>query len=227
MPDTLRHVALAGATGLVGGEVLELLLCDPDVEKVITLGRRPTGRQHPRLVELVAAIDDLEAAPVPSPVDAVLCCLGTTMRDAGSRDAFRRVDLDGPVALARLARRKRAPCFAMISSIGADRRARSFYLRTKGEAEQAVAALGIPSVVILRPSLLLGERQESRPLERLSGVTLRLLKPLLAGPLRRWRPVHARTVARAMIATAGDPPATGTIVLESEAISGLGDSPAR
>ncbi len=219
MADPIRHVVVAGATGLVGREVLDLLLTGVTVERVVSLGRRRTGREDPALTEVLVDLGGIRDASVEPPVDAVLCCLGTTMRAAGSRDAFRAVDLDGPVALGHLALLLGAPRFAMISSIGADPCARSFYLRTKGEAEEAVAAMGIPRVVILRPSLLLGERRETRPAERLAGITLRILSPILAGPLRRWRPVHARTVARAMIRALNDEGESGVRIVESDAIA--------
>jgi uncharacterized protein YbjT (DUF2867 family) len=219
MAERIRRVVIAGATGLVGSEVLDLLLADPMVERVVSMGRRRTGREHDALTEVLVELEGIRDASIEPPVDAVLCCLGTTMRAAGSRDAFRAVDLDAPVALARLALAIGAPRFAMISSIGADPGARSFYLRAKGEAEQAVAALGIPKVVILRPSLLLGERSESRPAERLAGVALRILSPILVGPLRRWRPVHARSVARAMIELLVSGDTTGVLIVESDTIA--------
>lgn len=195
-----RTALIAGASGLVGGELLELLLADAIVGRVHSLVRRSTGRTNEALAEQVVDFGNLSAAALALKVDEAYCCLGTTMRTAGSREAFRRVDLDAVVAFGRLAAAAGARSLAVVSSVGAGASARSFYLRTKGEMERDLAALGLPSLVILRPSLLLGERRETRWGERAGELGLRLASPLLKGSLARYRPVHARAVARAMIA---------------------------
>lgn len=156
--------------------------------------------------------------------DEVHCCIGTTLRAAGSRDAFRRVDHQIPIALARAARARGVRCFCYVSSLGADPAATTFYLKVKGEVERDLAALGFPSLVLFRPSLLLGERDERRPAERVGQVVGRMVGPLLIGPLRRYRPVPARTVARAMVRMGGTAPA-GVTVLQSEQIVRIGRAP--
>lgn len=223
---------VAGSTGLVGSELLALLLDDDGVRTVCSLVRRRSGRSHPRLVEHVADFDDLSdhgdlaELDVPDRIHEVYCCLGTTMHAAGSRDAFRRVDHDYVVGLGRLAAAAGALSFALVSSVGADPAARSFYLRVKGETERDLRALGLPHLVVLRPSLLLGDRRETRWGERLAEVTLRLASPLLVGSLARYRPVHARTVARAMVA-ASRPREPGPTVLEGREIRELAASSVR
>lgn len=152
--------------------------------------------------------------------DRVFLCLGTTMRKAGSREAFRTVDLHYTVAAARLAVEHGARDAFLVSSVGADPAARSFYLRTKGEAEEAVAALPFRSVHLVRPSVLTGHRAESRPLERIAGWVGGLLGPLMVGPARRYRPVAAARVAGAMAALASAP-GVGRHVHESPEISAL------
>jgi uncharacterized protein YbjT (DUF2867 family) len=219
-----RTALIAGASGLVGGELMELLLADPIVGRVHSLVRRPSGRSGEALAEQVVDFGNLVAAAVPPPVDEAYCCLGTTMRTAGSPEAFRQVDLDAAVAFGRLAADAGARSFAVVSSVGADPSARSFYLRTKGEMERALAALGLPSLIILRPSLLLGERRETRWGERAGELGLRLASPLLKGSLARYRPVHARAVARAMIATVRRA-VPGVRVVESDAIPRLAAPP--
>ena len=219
-----RTALIAGASGLVGGELLEALLSDSSVVRVDSLVRRPSGRSGNTLAEHVVDFGNLSAAALALKVDEAYCCLGTTMRAAGSREAFRRVDLDAVVAFGRLAAAAGARSLAVVSSVGADPSARSFYLRTKGEMERALAALGVPSLVIMRPSLLLGERRETRWGERAGELGLRLASPLLKGSLARYRPVHARAVARAMIA-ASRHSAPGVRVVESDEIPSLAAPP--
>lgn len=180
----------------------------------------------PAHTEHVIDFAELGSVTLGEPVDDVYCCLGTTMRKAGSRDAFRRVDHDYVVALGRLAVELGARTFAVISSVGANPSARSFYLRTKGETERDLQALDLHRLAILRPSLLLGARRETRLGERLGEVALRLATPLLRGPLAHYRPVHARVVARAMLAASREE-APGLEVLEYEEIARLGGTSER
>ncbi len=202
--------AVAGATGLVGRYLLERLLVAPGIDAVVAYGRRAPSRAHPRLVARVVDFARLaEGAPPSAPPGGALvglCALGTTIRAAGSEAAFRAVDLDAALAFARRLRDAGAARFVLVSSVGADPRARSFYLRVKGELEEAVAALGFPSFVALRPSLLLGPRAEARPGEAIAQRALPFLAPLLAGGLRRYRAIGADVVAGAMVAAAREAP---------------------
>jgi uncharacterized protein YbjT (DUF2867 family) len=212
-----RVVLVAGSSGLVGGELVELLLRTEDAARVVSLVRRPTGKIHARLDERQVVFDRLEALDLEPPVHDVFCCRGTTMKRAGSRAAFRVVDHDYPVSLGRLALRLGVETFGVVSSLGADVRSRSFYLRTKGEMERALADLGLPVVNIFRPSLLVGDRQEPRPGELVASLGLRIASPLLSGPFRRYRRVAAREVAAAMVLASrerGD----GVRIVESDAI---------
>lgn len=154
-------------------------------------------------------------------VDQVFICLGTTMKKAGSQDAFRRVDVDAVVAAAEAALAAGARDAFLVSSVGADPAARGFYLRTKGEAEAAVATLPFRSVQIARPSVLTGYRHETRPAERLGILLARMLTPLMVRSARRYRPIAAERVARALVAIARDPRA-GVHVYESERLARLG-----
>jgi uncharacterized protein YbjT (DUF2867 family) len=160
---------------------------------------------------------DFDALPADAAwwaVDAAICALGTTIRDAGSQAAFRRVDVDYVVAVATRARAAGARAFALNSSLGADPAARSFYLRCKGEAEAAVRALGYPSLTLVRPSLIGGERERRRPLEHVGTIALRALAPAVP---KRWRVVPAERIARCLL-DAALTAATGERVVESEAI---------
>lgn len=215
--STGKQVVLAGATGLVGERCLHHLLEHPAYSRVTVWSRRPLSRTHPKLaVELV----DFDALPsLPRDCVEVFCCLGTTIRIAGTQEAFRRVDHDFPVALAERARTAGAQQFLLVSSLGADARSKNFYLRVKGETERDVAALGLPRHLFFRPSLLLGNRREHRRGERLAIVASRFLSPLLIGPIRKYRPVEAADLAAAMVRSANLDLPSGAI--ESDRIAQL------
>lgn len=198
------RVLLAGATGLVGSALLRRLLDDANGPEVVALGRRAPPVQSPRLRCQAADFATL-ADQAPLPAAAAYCALGTTIRTAGSQAAFKAVDLDAVAAFAAFARRSGARRFMLVSAFGADPDSRVFYSRIKGEAEQAVAGLGFEAVHIAQPSLLLGDRAESRPGEWLGKHLFRLLRPLLLGPLRPWRAVSADEVAARLIAASRSP----------------------
>ena len=185
-----------GATGLVGRLVLARLLDAPRVARVVAPTRRSLGIVHPRLHNPVVDFDALPEDAGWWAVDAVVCTLGTTMALAGSRDAFRRDDHDYPLQVARIARLHGAQAFALNSAMGADARSSIFYNRVKGELEEALAALAYPSLVLVRPGLIDGERAEARQGERIALAASRLLRPLL--PMQ-WRPSRAGRIADALV----------------------------
>jgi uncharacterized protein YbjT (DUF2867 family) len=210
-----RRILLAGATGLVGRELLALLVADPTVRELIALVRRPLPPEarHARLREVVVDFERLDRDPALFAVDQVFCALGTTIRQAGSQEAFRRVDLEYPLRIATLARAAGARHFLLVSALGADQGSRVFYNRIKGELEERVRALGYPALTIARPSLLEGDRAEFRLVE----VVTSKLSFLLPG---RWKPVHVRQVARALVhAAARD--AAGERVMENVELRGF------
>ena len=220
MPEAVRTALLAGATGLVGSHCLSQLLGDGGYGRIVAVVRRPLPGSDHRLDARVVDFDRLAEADLPR-VDDVFCALGTTIRRAGTRDAFRRVDHDYVVALARRAAERGATRFVLVSAIGANPRSPVFYSRVKGETERDVAAVGFEAVHLLRPSLLVGERSEHRRGERLGIAVFTAVAPLLVGPLRRYRPIPAAVVARAMRAAARHP-GRGTHVHESDRIAELG-----
>lgn len=195
-----RIALLAGASGLVGGHCLRLLLADPAYGRVIALGRRALPLQHAKLDQKL--VDFAHIADLVPRADDVYCCLGTTIKKAGSQAVFHKVDHDYVVALAEAAKQAGARRFLLVSAVGAKPRSRIFYNRVKGEVERDVSAVAFAAVHIFRPSLLLGERPESRPFERLAFPLFKALTPLLVGPLRNSRAIAAATVARAMIRAA-------------------------
>lgn len=215
-----RTALVAGASGLVGGHVLRLLLEDRAYERVTVLARRALPLTHRRLVQDVVDFDHLaEHAGFPR-VDDVFCCLGTTLRKAGTQDAFRKVDFDYVCALARAASRHRASQFLLTSSIGANPRSRVFYSRVKGEVEDAVSRLPFDGIHVFRPSLLVGRRSDTRTGERVAVVLSRAMAWALVGPLRRYRPIPAPMVAGAMVRVAAAA-RRGAHVYESEDIRRL------
>lgn len=214
----MTSLLILGATGLVGGHLLRLALDDDRVARVVAPVRRalilPAGAMP---AKLEAPVVDFDALPADAPwwrVDAVACALGTTIRDAGSREAFRRVDVDYVVDAARRAREAGAHSFALNSSAGASRSSFGFYLRCKAEAEAGVAALGYPSYTIVRPSMIGGERARRRALEHAAVRIGRACAPLIPA---RWRVVEAEAIARRLLDAAIEA-APGRHVVESEAI---------
>lgn len=208
-----KVLLVAGATGLVGGFVLAQALKNPAVAKVVAPTRRPLP-PHPKLENPLVDFDKLPADASWWRVDAVICALGTTQRQAGSKEAFRRVDVEYPLAVARHAHAGGAQAFALNSAVGANPTARSFYVRTKGEAEEAVRAVGFKSLTIVRPSLIGGKREEFRLGERVFEGVFAILGPLVP---RRYRTVSAERIAQVLVdsALAAQP---GVRVIESEDI---------
>lgn len=207
---------IAGATGLVGGQTLTLAVNDTRFEAIVAPTRRALALQ-PVPARLANPTIDFSQLPANlfEGVDAVACALGTTLKKAGSKERFREIDKDLVVSLAAAAHRAGVRRFAYVSSVGANPRSATFYLRMKGETEAALDAIGFESLTLLRPSFLGGERGESRPLER---VGLGLATALSFAIPKRYRVVSAESVARSLLESlvAGRP---GHAVIESEAIA--------
>lgn len=213
-----RTVMLAGATGLVGGQMLQALLNDPTVAQVHALTRRPLGLSHPRLQTHQIDFTHLPALP---PADELYLALGTTIKVAGSQAAFRAVDLDANLAVAHAAVAAGVRRVGLVSAAGASAQSSVFYNRVKGELEDALRALDLQALVLAQPSLLLdlrdGLQQPPRLGERLAIPIARVLGPLMPGA---YRPVHARAVAQALVRTL--PSAQGVVVLASDALARIG-----
>lgn len=219
---------IAGATGLVGGKILELLLADPAYEAVHSLVRRPpptaaAGKLATHVVDFdaLAAEDETAVLALPA-VDHVFISLGTTIKKAGSQEAFRKVDFAYVVAAARAARARGARRVGLVSSLGAAADSSVFYNRVKGEAEEVLKGLGYEATVLARPSILDGDRQESRPGERVGLAVGNALSFVMVGSLRKYRPIPIERVARGLVRAVKDDTLVGTIVLESDELSILG-----
>lgn len=206
---------LAGASGLVGSHVLRLALADERITQVTAPVRRALTTTH---AKLYAPLVDYDALPTDAAwwqADAVVCALGTTIKVAGSQDAFRRVDHDYPLVVARLAQSHGTPCYVLNSAMGANRQSRIFYNRVKGQLEHDLAHVGFASLTCAQPGLIAGERAEPRTFERAATLVLTALGPLLP---RRWRLCPAQNIARAMLdaALAARP---GVHVIPAEAMT--------
>ncbi len=194
-----KSALLVGATGLVGQACLERLLDSPVYDRVTVFARRPLLYEDPKLRVHVVDFERLEEQGHCLVADDIYCCLGTTMQKAKTKEKFRRVDYDYPLALAELAEKKGAKHFLLISSLGADSESIFFYLRVKGELEEKLKEMGFKSLSLLQPSLLLGDRQESRLGEKYAMTFGRMLKPVLLGPLSKYGGIEAKDVAHAMV----------------------------
>ena len=200
MTEAQSKVALlAGATGLVGTTLLDILLESDDFSRVVAVTRRPLAREHPRLANRTVQFDKLASQFAGFSCHSVFCCLGTTIRAAGSEEGFRKVDVDYVLALARVAQAAQAQRFIVLSSVGADAHSKNFYLRTKGEMEEALVKMNLTALDILQPSVLLGWRGELRPLELAATLLMPLVNPLLVGSYAIYRGIPVRTLALAML----------------------------
>jgi len=201
--QTGRTALVAGGSGLVGAQLLRELIGATEYARVLALSRRPLAIDHPRLANRVVRFD-VPLAPQLSGLRCqdAFCCLGTTMREAGSQQAFRAVDRDLVLQFAQVARAAGAERFVLLSSIGAAESSRNFYLRVKGETERAIERLGFRSLDILQPSLLLGMRRTVRPLELIAQGLMWCVNPLLLGGAARYRGIQATEVAAAMLGAA-------------------------
>ena len=199
-----KTALLVGATGLIGSHLLPLLLASERYAKVIVVGRKAVPTVHPKLTQVVTEFDKLEDVSLQLIADDVFCCLGTTMKQAGSKEAFYRVDYLFVVKVAALTAGNFASQFMVVSSLGADAESGVYYSKVKGEMEAAVRDLPFRAVHIFRPSLLLGDRPQPRLGERIGAAVLGVLKPLMRGPLEKYRPVTGATVAAAMLRAAED-----------------------
>jgi uncharacterized protein YbjT (DUF2867 family) len=217
-----KSALLVGASGLVGGHCLRLLLEEPFYTRVVVLVRGPLQVMHDKLVQHVVNFDELESLGKCLPVDDVYCCLGTTIRKAGTQEAFRKVDFDYPVKIAALAQHCGASQFLLISSLGSNSHSRIFYNRVKGEVEEAIRKIAFTTFHVFRPSLLLGERREHRAGEQAGAIVMAALKPVMIGHLKKYRAIQASDVAQAMVRVA-QMDLRGVNIFESQRIQEIAD----
>lgn len=218
---TNKTALLFGATGLTGSFLLQELLKEEAYSNIVVVTRKETGVRHNKIHELVTDFRDRQLLNEVIKADVLFCCLGTTIKKAGSQAAFRKVDLELPLLLAEIASKNNVPAFIIMSSIGAKAGTSNFYLRTKGEMENGVLKAGIPNVAIFRPSMLMGARAELRLAEFLGKIAINALSPLFSGPFRKYKPIESKDVARAMLRIAAS--LKGKQIIESSEIQKIAD----
>jgi uncharacterized protein YbjT (DUF2867 family) len=194
-----KTAALIGATGLIGGHILELLLADDEFASIRVIVRRPVDFKHPKVSEVVIDFTSEKAYKTAiAGCDTVFCAVGTTQKKVkGDKVAYRKVDYDIPVNAARFCAETGCQSFLLVSSVGANSSGSNFYIKLKGEVEDKVQSISIPSISIFRPSMLLGNRQESRPMESVAQVISKGIAFMFPS---NYKPIAARDVAAAMIA---------------------------
>jgi uncharacterized protein YbjT (DUF2867 family) len=212
-----RTALIAGATGLIGKSCLQYLLSDNYYSKVIVVSRKAISFSHPKMKEHLIDFDNLQNHKHLLVAHHVFCCLGTTLKKAGSKAKFRKVDLEYPAELAKITHENGAVQFNIVTALGADIKSNIFYNKTKGEVEEFLKTIGFKSLNIFRPSILTGQRSENRPREKTGIKLMQALRFFLVGPLFKYRPVHADKVAKAMVINAKREP-EGVNIFESDKI---------
>ena len=192
-------VLIIGASGLVGSKALQHALADPRIDKVTAVVRKEMDITHPKLTQLVVDFDNLDSYAANIKGDAVLSALGTTLKQAGSSAKFTKVDYEYQLKIAEIAKRNGAKTFVLLSSGGANKKSMMLYIKVKGEVEDAISKLGFEKLAILQPSVLLGERKDSRPAEAVAQWGVKALSFLFKGPLEKYKGIEADTVGAAMV----------------------------
>lgn len=212
-----KTAILLGASGLVGSFLLDILLNSEEYRSVIIFVRKEIGLKHSKLTEYIIDFDQLDKYADLVQADDLFCCLGTTIKQAKTREAFKLVDYYYPLKFAELAKKNGVTQFLMVTSIGANDTSSVFYLKTKGECEEAIKKLNLSSTSIFRPSSLLGPRKVVRPQERIGEIVMKVFSFCLIGKLRKYRPIQAQRVAEAMSIVAQSPK-QGFTIYESDQI---------
>ncbi|MBL3656526.1 NAD-dependent epimerase/dehydratase family protein [Fulvivirga sediminis] len=215
MNSTKKSALVLGSTGLIGNQLLHILLKDHYYYKVYAVSRHELEFKNDRLVTVIADFDNVDERIEGLAFNDIYCCLGTTIKKAGNKEAFKQIDLDYPLKVAQKGLKQGASKYLLISAMGADKKSTFFYNRIKGEVEEALAKMKYRSVHIFRPSLLLGDREEKRPGEAAASVISKLFSFAFVGALKKYKPVESSKVAQAMLALAKDK-TKGVHIHESE-----------
>lgn len=202
LQQIMKTALIAGSTGLVGSELIKLLTSHPEYEKVHVLVRKPIEPSSPKIKVHLVNFDALDEFSPEGPIDHVFCTLGTTIKKAGSKENFRKVDFDYVLKLGELAKAWKVKKFLVVTALGANARSSIFYNRVKGEVENALKELKLEHLFIFRPSLLMGNRKEQRPGEKSAIAVYKVINPLFMGRLKKYKGVQASQVAQAIVSVA-------------------------
>tara|TARA_B100000029_G_scaffold82096_5_gene72992 strand:+ start:2608 stop:3249 length:642 start_codon:yes stop_codon:yes gene_type:complete len=195
----MQSSLIIGATGFVGSYLVQEILNSPTFDSVTAPVRKPTFTTHPKLKEIIFDFRDETAIESLEPVNHVFCCLGTTIKTAGSKEAFRFVDYELPLRFANWAESTHAESFSIVTAIGANSDSSIFYNQVKGNVEDEIKTLNIPTIQIFQPSLIMGPRKEFRLGELIGKGIMVILNPLMIGPGKKYRGIHAQTIAKGMV----------------------------
>ncbi len=218
----MKTALIIGSTGLVGSHLLSLLLDSNDYLKVITFVKRDAGIKHPKLTQHIIDFDKPETYKELVVGDNFFCTIGTTIKKAGNKEAFRKVDFEYPKQFAAFALQNKVKQFLIISSLGADANSGNFYLKTKGEIQDFLKDCNFESVAVLQPSLLLGNRTEFRLGEKIGAFFMKTLSFLFLGNLKKYKVIEGKTVAKALLAIAKTNN-SGFKIYESDVIQEIGN----
>jgi uncharacterized protein YbjT (DUF2867 family) len=200
-----KKAILFGASGFVGSYLLEGLLNDPDYSQVTIVVRKDLNMSHPKLKTLIGDFYSLASIQHEIQADEVFIALGTTKKNTPDEKVYYQVDHDYPVLAAKIAKENGAKAVFLVSAVGADASSGVFYIRTKGETERDIIALDLAHTHIFRPSMIMGERKESRPLEKALISVFSLINPVFVGGIKKYRGIEGKDIAKSMIAAAKKP----------------------
>lgn len=217
-----KTALVIGSTGLIGSQLVDLLLASEHYEKVLIFVKRDSGKSHLKLEQHIINFDAPETYQHLVKGDDLFCTIGTTIKKAGSQSAFRKVDYEYPIAFSKIAKTNNIKQFLIVSSLGANKDSNNFYLKTKGEMEAELAKANFETTVIVRPSLLLGQRSEFRLGEKIGTFFSKGFSFLLFGKLKKYRPIESSTVAKAMHLLAQSTK-KGYMIYESDELQNIGN----
>lgn len=193
-----KKAIIVGASGLIGSKLLDVLLSQPDYAEVLIIGRKKTKIKNTKIIQLVVEFEHLDHYAPSITGDVIFCCLGTTKRVTPDLNEYRKIDHDYPLQLAEIAFKNGISQYHLVSAIGANSTSSNFYTKMKGDTEDDIKAVGLKSLHIYEPSVLVGTRKKTRPLERIAIMVMTIISPLLLGRLKKYRAIRALDVAKAM-----------------------------
>lgn len=212
------NALVVGGTGLVGRHLVKALLDSDAFSLVTVVVRKKHFKKHPKLKEILLNFNDKKSLEGLENPDHLFCCIGTTIKKAGSQKKFKDVDFGIPLLFGNWSERNNVRSFSIVTSMGADRDSKIFYNRVKGEVEDKIKKMSIPKINIFRPSLILGNRDESRPGEKLAQAVFKIINPLFFGPVKKYKAIEAKKIAAGMVYYLEKDMGGGTHIIESDMI---------